>query len=115
MKPASPLLPHEGWGLHSGGGSLFLVRNNMASQGQWFVFLFKWGGVGRGGRGPRVVPGDSGLQSEAGESLPEGDRKRMEQQLVHSSLLRSLGFKVCREEVMKFQEARGNLRVVSLT
>ena len=71
--------------------------------------------MGRGGRGPRVVPGDSGLQSEAGESLPEGDRKRMEQLLVHSSLLRSLGFKVSREEVMKFQEARGNLRVVSLT
>lgn len=29
-----------------------------------------------------MVPGDSGLQSEAGESLPEGDRKRMEQLLV---------------------------------
>lgn len=71
--------------------------------------------MGLGGRGPRVVAGDSGLQSEAGESLPKGDRKRMEQLLVRSSLLRSLRFKVCRDEVMKFQEARGNLRVVSLT
>lgn len=71
--------------------------------------------MGLGGRGPRVVARDSGLQSEAGESLPKGDRKRMEQLLVHSSLLRSLRFKVCRDEVMKFQEARGNLRVVSLT
>ena len=62
-----------------------------------------------------MVAGDSGLQSEAGESLPKGDRKRMEQLLVRSSLLRSLRFKVCRDEVMKFQEARGNLRVVSLT
>ena len=71
--------------------------------------------MGLGGRGPRVVAGDSGLQSEAGESLPKGDRKRMEQLLVRSSLLRSLRFKVCRDEVMKFQEAIGNLRVVSLT
>ena len=71
--------------------------------------------MGLGGRGPRVVAGDSGLQSEAGESLPKGDRKRMEQLLVRSSLLRSLRFKVCRDEVMKFQKARGNLRVVSLT
>lgn len=69
--------------------------------------------MGRGMEG--VVPGDSGLQSEAGEPLPEGDPKRMKQLLVRSSLLRTLGFEVCREEVMKFQEARGNLSVVSLT
>ena len=49
------------------------------------------------------------------ENHCQGVTEEEQAALCPFSPLRSLGVKVCREEVMKFQEARGNHSAVSLT